>query len=290
MSGAGPGNCGPNTQVGADGRCYRNCPTGWSPVDNGPQCALNCPPGYLPSGGTQGSSLYCIRPWFARESKPAIGCPAGADRQYDNCLLDCPVGTTKQFNLCVPACPPGFVESPDGLSCQAELTKRTATVREACYANETRIGGRVCLGPCDAGTQPLADDSEFCYTTLPGPLKQFFWTGDAKLSDATVGPVIAKVIFARSQANATCLQNFESINGQCLATCPTGSTAVGNMCVADCPAGGFKTTPNQTACLRPTKPRQVVTTIGQTIEHVIGRIFFGILVIIGFSFVASNFI
>ena len=288
MSTTGPGNCDTSkSEVGNNGLCYAYCPSGWSPIDNGPLCAKNCPPGYGTAASTQDSSYACLKPSFLREIKPMIQCPVGADRQYDKCILDCPKGTSKNFNLCVPDCPIGFVGTPDGLSCQAEFSKRTATVREACYANETRIAGRVCLGPCPTATVPLLNDSELCYSVLPPSSRPFFWAGDSSfLND--VGPIIAKVIFARTQSNATCPDNFESLNGQCFSMCPTGSSALATECVADCPSG-FKSVNNQSACLRPSFKRDIVVSKLAAIGEAIKKLFYGILLIMMFSFLSSLF-
>jgi hypothetical protein len=286
MSGIGPGNCDASkSEVGADGQCYAYCPVGWSPLDNGPMCAKDCPQGFGPAGTTDGSTVACLRPAFSREIKPTLSCPPGADRLFDKCLLDCPLGTHKKFNLCVPDCPVGFVETPDGLSCQAEFMKRTATVREACYANETRIAGRICLGPCDAGTVPLQSDSEMCFSTVPVNLRPFFWTGDPNFA-SDIGPLVAKVIFARATEGATCATDFVPFNGRCFAKCPTGSTDLGLQCVANCPSD-FKSIGNQSACLRPTMKRAVVKNVLDRIGDIIKKIFYGILAIMGLSIVAS---
>lgn len=286
MSGVGPGNCDASkSEVGSDGRCYAYCQTGWSPLDNGPFCAKDCPQGYGPAGTTDGSSVACLRPAFPREIKPMLSCPTGADRLYDKCLLDCPLGTHKNFNLCVPDCPPGFVDTPDGLSCQAEFMKRTATVREACYANESRVAGRICLGPCDAGTVPLEANSELCYSTVPANLRPFFWTGDSKFA-SDIGPVVAKVIFSRSTGAATCSTDFLPVNGRCFSKCPNGSTDLGLQCVANCPSD-FKSVGNQSACLRPVVKRAVVTGVLGSIEAFLKNILYGILAIMGLSLLAG---
>ena len=281
----GAGNCNPQkSQLGADGRCYAYCPEGWSPIDNGPFCAQNCPPGYLPT--TTGlSSQSCLRPSFQREVKPMIQCPAGSDRLYDKCLLGCPVGTTAKFSQCVPDCPSGYVETPDGLSCQAEFFKRTATVREACYANETRIAGRYCLGPCQAGTVPLQDNSEMCYATVPPALARFFWNGGSQFKQQ-VGPIISKIIFARSQSNAYCNPDFVPLNGQCFAKCPTGSQALSTECLADCPTS-FKSVNNQTACLSPVRRRAVVLSALETVGNIFRNVFIAIISIMLIAFVTS---
>lgn len=269
MTSNGPGNCNSkNSEVGSDGQCYAYCKDGWSPIDNGPFCALNCPEGFATTSVVlgQSSAPACIRPSFVRETKPHLKCPQGADRQYETCILDCPKGTKKHYNLCVPECPPRFVPTPDGLSCQAEFVKRTAIIREACYANETRVGGRFCLGPCDTGTVPLAADSELCYATVPVEYQSFFWTGDPKLRN-DAGPVVAKVIFPRTQERSSCLENFEALNGICYADCPTNSTSFYTECLANCPQG-FTVTANKTTCLRPVYQRPIVKSLLQTIGDV----------------------
>jgi len=216
-----------------------------------------------------------------------LHCPPGADRKYDMCLLDCPLGTTKNFDLCVPECPPGFVTTQDGLSCQAEFTKRLATVREACYANETRIAGSICLAPCAAGTVPLKFDSEMCFATLPVNLRPFFWSGQKTFGD-DIAPIIAKIVFSRTQAPATCATDFEPTNGQCFSKCPIGSLALGLECVADCPKD-FKSVANQSACLRPTRRRQVIVSTLSAIGDAIKKAFFGIVGIMLISFLSSFF-
>jgi hypothetical protein len=206
---------------------------------------------------------------------------------YQKCLLGCPTGTKNNFDLCVPECPPGFVETPDGLSCQAEFVKRSAVVREACYANETRIAGRICLGPCATGTVPLEEDSELCFATVPVGLQQYFWTGTNNFS-TEIGPLVAKVIFARSQESVTCLPEYENLNGSCFADCPTGSSALGTQCLASCPSG-FLLTNNQTACLRPTKKRAVVQSVGQSIAGIATKIVYVIIAIMLIALLASLF-
>ena len=266
----GPGNCDArNSEVGADGYCYPYCKTGYSPVDNSVVCAENCPAGFLSSGATAGSTLACIKPSFAREIKPNLGCPTGADRQFDKCLLGCPVGSTKKFNLCVPTCPPNFVETPDGLSCQAEFTKRVATVREACYANETRVAGRVCLSPCSTGTVPYGANSELCYATVPANLWPLFWTGSPNFSNwDSPGPLISKVLTSRETQSATCSIGYESLNGQCFADCPTGASPLGTHCVVDCPAT-FTTSNDQSACLRPSYKRIRIRSFIDNAGHIL---------------------
>lgn len=282
--GIGPGNCNTkNSQLGADGRCYEFCPDGWTPIDNGPVCAQNCPDGFATTTTEDGQA--CLRPMFPREIKPFLQCPPGADRMYDKCLLSCPAGTKNNFNLCMPECPPGYVNTQDGLSCQAEFYKRTATVREACYANETRIGGRYCLGPCDAGTVPLEENSEMCYAVLPSAVAQYFWTGNSNLAQKS-GPVVSKLIFARTQTTAFCEESFVPLNGSCFATCPTGSKNLNTMCYAECPPG-FDDTNNQTACTAPTKPRKVVLSTFDNIGRVLRNIFLGIILIVVLSFITS---
>lgn len=274
-----------NSQLGADGQCYSFCPDGWTPVNNGQWCAKNCPTGYAATTVSD-SEVTCLRPSFPREIKPQLQCPAGADRLFDRCLLACPTGTKANFNLCVPDCPPGFVQTADGLSCQAEFYKRTAVVREACYANETRVAGRVCLGPCDSGTAPMPGNVEMCYALVPEAVKQFFWSGDAKLGSRP-GPLVAKVIFAREQSNATCASGYVPMNGSCFAQCPTGGQALGTQCVADCPEG-FKSVNNQTACLAPTQKRRIVVSTLQAIGNFFKNVAFVILAIMVLSLAASR--
>jgi len=287
MTSVRAGNCdNKKSELGFDGTCYEYCPTGWSPIDHGPICALDCPKGFAPVATTDLNQPACLRPRFVRETKPPLNCPAGADREYDTCYLDCPLGTEKQFNLCIPRCPTGFLETPDGLSCQAEFVKRSATIREACYANETRTAGRFCLAPCPSGTVPLGSNPELCYAALPSNVREFFWTGGDSLK-SELGPVVAKVIFARKQANSTCLPNYEPFNGTCYAVCPEGSTALGTECVAECPPL-FKLTNNQTACLRPTKERAIVRSIAQSVGFWLTTVGTFILAIIIISFVIST--
>lgn len=286
---AGAGNCNPsNSEVGSNGLCYQYCKTGWSPVNDGPICAKDCPAGYAPIGTTSGgpSGGACLKPSFQREIKPTLNCPIGSERQFDKCLLGCPSGTTEKFNLCIPDCPPNFVETKDGLGCQAEFVKRTATVREACYANETRIGGRICLAPCEAGTQPFAENSEMCYATVPITARAFFWTGDKNFT-SNISPIISKIISPRTQISATCEKDYENISGQCFAKCPIGSSGLANQCYADCPSD-FGVINNQSACLRPTQQRQVVEGLLGSIESVILKFVYGIIGIIVISFIFSR--
>jgi hypothetical protein len=279
-------SCNPkNSEQGNDGKCYAYCPQGWTAIDNGPICAQNCPPGFAATGSTDSSVYACVKPTFLREAKPMLQCPAGADRLFETCLLDCPIGTKKKFNLCVPDCPPNYVESKDGLSCQAEFIKRVATVREACYANESRIAGRICLAPCDAGTLPSETNPELCFATVPINLRPYFWTGDPQFASNT-GSLVSKVIFARQQSAAVCSALYEPLNGVCLATCPTGSIGLGTECVALCPPN-FKNVKNQNSCLRPLQKRRVVES---TLEEVFGgikRVLLLIIIIIGVSMLGS---
>lgn len=284
MSSSGPGNCPANSSLGFDGKCYSNCPAGWTPLENGPYCAMDCPVGFATT--TDGTVASCVRPAFDREVKPMLECPPGANRQYDKCLLDCPVGTRKDFNLCVPDCPPGFVETQDGLSCQAEFVKRLTTVREACYANETRIGGRICMAPCDAGTVPLETNSELCYATVPLPMQPFFWTGDPNFKQ-NVGPLVSKVIFSRTQSAATCLSNFDPINGQCFAECPPNSTASATECFANCPPEFKKSVNGIAACVRPLQKRSIVKSAWQEAGSIATTVGIGIGVIFLLGLVTS---
>jgi len=284
---ASPGNCDPKkSQVGDNGLCYRYCPDGWSPIDNGPNCAKNCPSGFIDIGSVPGSDLACIKPAFPREIKPQLNCPFGAERQYDQCLLDCPLGTKKKFNLCIPECPSGFVESSDGLSCQAEFFKRVAVVREACYANETRVSGRFCLSPCPAGTVADSNNSEMCFSTIPINSRPYFWAGDSNFQ-SDVSSIVSKIIFPREKQSAQCATDFEPLNGQCFSDCPENSQGLGKLCYADCPSN-FKAINNQTACLRPTQKRAIVTTFLGTVKNVIEQFFIGILIVIIGSFLVSR--
>jgi len=282
--GLGPGNCTTkNSQLGQDGRCYDFCEDGWAPIDNGPFCAQKCPKGFAPTTTVDGQA--CVRPAFNREIKPFLQCPEGSDRMYDKCLLACPPGTTNNFNLCLPDCPPGYVDTEDKLSCQAEFYKRSATVREACYANETRIGGRYCLGPCDAGTVASEANSEMCYATLPASVAQYFWTGNSTLAEKS-GPIVSKLIFARTQSNAYCQDGFVPLNGSCFANCPEGSQNLSTQCVAECPVG-FKTSNNQTVCVCPVKRRNVRLSTLDNIGVILRNITLGIVGIILLSFITS---
>jgi hypothetical protein len=201
--------------------------------------------------------------------------------------LSCPPGTSNNFNLCLPDCPPGYVNTQDGLSCQAEFYKRTATIREACYANETRIGGRFCLGPCDAGTVASEENSEMCYASLPPAVAQYFWTGDSTVGKKS-GPIVSKLIFARTQSNAFCEDGFEPLNGACFANCPVGSQTLSTQCIAECPPG-FKTSNNQTACLCPTKKRRVRLSTIDSIGTLIRNVFLILVGIMLLSFLSSLF-
>lgn len=284
---AAAGNCDPKkSQVGDNGLCYKYCPEGWSPVDNGPLCAKNCPEGFIGIGSVAGANLACVKPSFPREIKPQLNCPPGADRQYDICLLDCPVGTKKSFNLCVPECPPGFVESSDKLSCQAEFFKRVAVVREACYANETRVSGRFCLSPCPAGTVPFKDNSEMCFSSVPANAQGYFWTGDSNFQ-SDINPIISKIIFPREKQSATCASDFEALNGQCFSDCPDGAQGLAKLCYADCPSD-FKAINNQSACLRPTQKRAIVTSLLGSVKNILEQFFIAVIVVIFGSFFVSR--
>jgi len=269
-------SCNPKTsQQGSDGKCYKKCPPGYRPINNGPTCAKKCPGGFIESDV---NVSVCIKPAAPREMKPFLGCPQGADRMYDKCLLGCPVGTTKKFSLCVPNCPPGFVESKDGLSCQAEFVKRVVTIREACFNNEVRVDGKFCMSPCEYGTVPFIDNSELCYATVPTSLQQYFWSGDPKFVTG-ISPQISKIIFSRTIGPSTCATNFEPLNGQCFADCPINSKPVGTECLVDCPSG-FQTTTNQSACLRPLITRAQVVGLGQEIEDLALKIALAVVSVI----------
>ena len=278
--------CSKNSRLASDGLCYELCPDGWSPLNNGPMCAKNCPQGFAQSASITNSSLSCIRPTFQREVKPLLHCPADSDRQFDVCLLGCPNGTKAKFSLCVPDCPIGFIESPDGQSCQAEFTKRKAIMREACYLNETRVGGRFCLSPCPIGYTPSQENEELCYALLPPGLQQFFWSGDSIIkTNGQPGPILSKIIFQRSLQGATCESDYQAMAGQCFAKCPSNSTALGSECVANCPAD-FKSNANQTACIRPqaksNRVKNLIQSIGSYLLYIasgfIGFIFLIVLV------------
>jgi len=290
MSGLGAGACDTSkSELGRDGQCYSYCPSGWSSVDSGPLCAKNCPSGFATCTATQNSTLACARPSFSREVKPPLACPAGAERQFSTCYLGCPAGTSQTFNLCVPDCPPGFVQTADGLSCQAEFIKRIATVREACYNNETRIEGRTCLSPCASGTLPLPSNIEFCYSTVPVNLRPYFWTGDRNFGrglQPDVGPVVAKIIFPRKQQAATCEQLYQPLNGNCFSKCPSGSSPLGSECVVNCPTG-FRSVRNQSACIRPTRVRQVIVRPIAAFGAAVRKIIVVILIIMAFAFTSS---
>jgi hypothetical protein len=186
----------------------------------------------------------------------------------------------------MPDCPPNFVTSKDGLSCQAEFIKRVATVREACYANETRIAGRLCLAPCDVGTLPFEDNSELCYATVPNNLTQYFWTGSPTFQQ-NIGPQVAKVVFSRTVIPATCGPYFDTSNGKCYAKCPDGASELGTECVADCPPD-FLNVSNKSACIRPTMPRGQVIPLTERIGRIIKNIFIviGVFLVLGLLFKA----
>lgn len=279
--------CPKNSRLASDGRCYELCPDGWTAIDNGPVCAKNCPAGYSQSASVNGISLSCIRPSFDREVKPFLDCPDGADRQFDMCLLGCPVGTKKKFNFCVPECPDGFVNTPDGLSCQAEYTKRKPTIREACYENETRVGGRICLSPCPLGYAPDSENAELCYSLLPDNLKNYFWTGTSNTSKAT-GPILSKIIFSRTLVNAKCSMNYQTFSNQCLAECPKNSQDQGLECVANCPPD-FKNNANQTACIRPQVISKQIKNIFQQIGSGIVYVVYGFLLVLFLIIIVTRF-
>jgi hypothetical protein len=271
--------CPKNSRLASDGACYETCADGWSPLNNGPECAKNCPSGFAKSASITNSSLSCVRPTFEREIKPHLSCPPGADRQFDMCLLDCPMGTKKKFALCVPECPVGFIESSDGLSCQAEYTKRKAILREACYENETRVGGRFCLTPCPLGYAPSKENEELCYALLPPGARQFFWSGDSTMKGQS-GPIISKIVFSRSLSPATCDTNYKAYAAQCYADCPKNSIALGSQCVADCPQD-FKSNANQTVCIRPVvKSKRVYNTVQKIGNGILNALY----IFLGFIF------
>lgn len=273
------------SEPGYNGACYAFCPSGFSPVASGPTCARNCPNGYVTASDINETQLMCLRPHFQREIKPPLLCPPGAERQYGKCLLACPPGTKSHYGLCNPECPKGFVQTQDGLSCQAEFVKRYAIVREACYANETRVDGRRCLGPCDAGTLPLPTNKELCYATIPPSARPFFWTGDPKFK-SDVGPLVSKIIFSRTEAPATCDPDFEPLNGACFSACPRGTKALATQCVVDCPQG-FASIANQTACARPIIKRTQILTTGQRIVSGTSTVFNAIVLIMIISILSS---
>jgi hypothetical protein len=126
-----------------------------------------------------------------------------------------------------------------------------------------------------------------CYATVPPALSQFFWNGGAQFK-AQVGPIISKIVFARSQSNAFCSTGFVPLNGQCFANCPTGSQALGTECLADCPAN-FKAVNNQTACLSPVKKRAIVLSALDTIGNIFKNIFIAIISIMAISFISGLF-
>lgn len=158
-------------------------------------------------------------------------------------------------------------------------------MREACYANETRVAGRICLSPCSSGTVPYGANAELCYATVPSALWPFFWTGDKTFSNwSNSGPLISKILTSRSQSDATCAPGYESLNGQCFADCPAGSMPLGPNCVADCP-DTFKSVDNQSACLRPSYRRAKITSFIDNLGHIIRYILFGI----AFLFIMTKF-
>jgi hypothetical protein len=192
------------------------------------------------------------------------------------------MGTHKNFNLCVPNCPTGFIESSDGLSCQAEYTKRKAILREACYVNETRVGGRFCLSPCPLGYAPSKENEELCYALMPPGVQQFFWSGDSRIkSKGQTGPIISKIVFSRTLVAATCDTNYKAYASQCYADCPINSLTLGSQCVADCPAD-FKSNANQTACIRPiVKSKRLLNVLQKIGDGILNALY----VFIAFIFV-----
>jgi hypothetical protein len=285
---ASAGNCdSASSEVGADGKCYALCPAGFERIDNGPSCAKVCPPGFVtmpaPESGPKAGQPACLRPSLVREVKPMVWCSEpGATRQYNTCFSECPKGTSAKFELCVPDCPVGFVNTSDGLSCQATFVKRQAVVREACYENETRVDGRVCLAPCPSGLVAVADQPELCYAPVPQNVQNLFWSGDPKSIGVNLGPLVAKLITPRGQSPAGCdLANFEPLFGQCYANCPPNMKPLGAECIMDCP-DGFLQAAGSLVCLPPIVKTPVVATVTEKIESVIrtiGYILAGLVVI-----------
>lgn len=273
---AGPGDCATPNTLGPDGKCYAPCPSGYEPIDSY-TCAGTCPSGYLTT------DLSCIRPLFPREIKPYIGCPTGSTRLYDICLLPCGSDAVKaQFELCVPQCPDGFSETADRLSCQAEFARRSATVREACYANETRLNN-LCLSACEMGMVPYELDPELCYRPLPSTLQPFFWNGTSGSGNTLThaSPIVSKVITPRARQAATCPQNFDNVNGVCYGECPVGTQAIDTHCAASCPPG-FLLSPNKTACVRPVLRRQIAGNTGVSRWRpflIVGLVLLGVIIL-----------
>lgn len=260
--------------VGQNGQCYAPCPDGYEGVSEN-TCAKKCPSGFAATDSA------CLRPVSQRETQPFLRCPAGAQRQFDVCMLGCPNASIIQevFDMCVPSCPPGFTSSDDGLSCQSEFQRRSATLREACFANEDRLGN-MCLSPCQAGMEALPSDKELCYRKLPDTLRAYFWNGG---SDAESSAIVSKLIFPRQKVLATCSQGYSNVNGKCYADCPSNAEAVSTTCVVSCPKD-FRTSPNRTACLRPTVVRVDTGRAPEsrlTIVYKVG-IVFGVIIVLAF--------
>lgn len=254
------------------GNCYQPCPDGWEAV-NETECRQLCPDGYMSTNTT------CLRPIVARETSPAIQCPPGATRVYDECLLACPENTSANFEVCTPNCPPGFTESLDKTSCLSELMNRTAVIRDACYQGEVRSGA-FCLRPCPAGTAPYPADVSMCYRLVPEAFQNYF---------ITYGATSSKVTFQRTIVPATCPVSYVPQDGTCYAPCPPLTSADHSLCYLNCPSG-FPSLDKNVACLRPTVPRPIavsgISVFGSYLK--IAFIIIGVFVLIGvLSFVTK---
>lgn len=211
----------PNT-IGSDGKCYSPCGPGQVPWGNSNvQCIQQCPPEFLQAEN------QCVRPSLPRDLKPPLQCPPGATRIGEQCWLACPDGTVENQEVCEPACPDGFVESEDGLACEAEFVKRVASLRNACFPNEERIGN-FCLQKCPSGMEPQANEPSLCTYSLPDNVKKQFVTNNL---------TSAKIIFGRTRVDAECLVNYTPAPKGCYSLCPLNSEAQGDSCVINCPAG-----------------------------------------------------
>lgn len=273
----GAGNCLVPNVVGQNGQCYAPCPDGFESITE-TTCAKKCPPGFIVT------DTACMRPVSQRDTQPFLRCPAGAERQFNVCLLACPNESVIQevFEMCVPACPAGFTTNDDGLSCQSEFQRRSAVLREACFANEDRLGN-LCLSPCQAGMEALPIDKELCYRKLPEALRAYFWNGGTQEESSAI---VSKLVFPRQKVLAVCSDDFSNVNGKCFANCPLNAEAVSTTCVVNCPKD-FKTSPNRTACLRPMMER---VNVGQAPQSKLALLYKAgaiVAVIVVFAFITA---
>ena len=254
-------SCKAPNSTGSDGRCYAPCPAGYSPFGNtNLQCIQNCPPGFSEAAGG------CIRPRLPRDKKPFLQCPAGADRIAEQCWLPCPTGTVAEFEVCKPVCPEGFVESGDGMTCEAEFVKRQAEARPACFPGEERLNN-LCLSACPEGMTTYDQDATLCKYVVPQNVRQYF---------NTVGFVSAKIVFGRNRVDATCLTGYSTAGNDCYSECPLNSDALTETCLVRCPVGF---TQYEFSCARNTISRTMLQGLGGEIGGTIIKVFIGFVIL-----------